>query len=50
MGRPSEAYRPRDPAASALYHVMRDYFATFCAHAAHLRDGDGLCRLVIHPI
>jgi hypothetical protein len=42
MGRPSAAYRPRDPAASALHHVVRDHFETFRAHAAHLRDGEGL--------
>ena len=42
MGRPSDAYRPRDPAASALYHVVRDHFETFRAHAAGLRAGEGL--------
>lgn len=42
MGRPSDAYRPRDPAANALYHVVRDHFETFRAHAAGLRDGEGL--------
>jgi hypothetical protein len=42
MGRPSDAYRPRDPAANALYHVVRDHFETFRAHAAQLRDGEGL--------
>jgi hypothetical protein len=42
MGRPSDAYRPRDPAASALYHVVRDHFETFRAHAAGLRDDEGL--------
>jgi hypothetical protein len=46
MARPSDAYRPRDPAASALYHVVRDHFETFRAHAAHLRDGEGLPRFV----
>jgi hypothetical protein len=42
MGRPADAYRPRDPAASALYHVVRDHFETFRAHAAGLRDDEGL--------
>ena len=41
MGRPSGAYRPRDPAASALYRVVRDYFETFRLQAAGLRDGEG---------
>jgi hypothetical protein len=42
MGRPSKVYRPRDPAANALYHVVRDHFEALRAHAAHLRDGEGL--------
>ena len=42
MGRPSETYRSRDPAASALYHVVRDHFETFRADAAALRDSEGL--------
>jgi Transposase zinc-binding domain/Putative transposase len=36
----------RDPAASVLYQVVRDHFETFHAHAASLRDGDGLPRFV----
>jgi hypothetical protein len=40
--RPSDAYRPRGPAASALYQIVRDHFETFRAHAARLRDGEGL--------
>jgi hypothetical protein len=42
MGRPSDAYRPRDPAASVPYHIVRDHVETFRAHAAQLRDGEGL--------
>jgi hypothetical protein len=48
MGRPSDVYRLRDPAASALYHIVRDHFETFRAHAAHLRDGEGLPGFVEH--
>jgi hypothetical protein len=43
MGRPSEVYRPRKPAASALYH---DHFETFRARAADLCDGEGLPAFV----
>ena len=46
VGRSSEAYRPRDPAASVLYQVVRDHVETFLAHAASLRDGEGLPRFV----
>jgi len=41
MGRRSETYRPRDP-ASVLDQVVRDHFETFRAHAAGLREGEGL--------
>ena len=46
MGRPSTAYRPRDPATSALYQVVRDHVETFRAQAASLREGEGLPRFV----
>jgi hypothetical protein len=42
VARPSARYEPRDPAASVLYQVVRDQFETFRAHAAGLRDGEGL--------
>ena len=44
--RPSTSYEPRDPAQSALYHIVRDHFETFRVQAACLRDGDGLPRFV----
>ena len=39
MALPSGAYAPRDPAASVLYQVVRDYYETFRAEAARLRKG-----------
>lgn len=50
MGRPSDAYRPRERAASALYHVVRDHFETFRLQAAGLRDGGGLPGFVEQEI
>jgi hypothetical protein len=46
VGRTSEAYEPRDPAASALYQVVREHVETFRVQAARLRDGEGLPRFV----
>ncbi|MGB7217522.1 MAG: transposase zinc-binding domain-containing protein [Vicinamibacterales bacterium] len=46
MAPPSTAYVPRDPTASALHRIVRNQFETFRAHAAWLRDGDGLPRFV----
>ena len=42
----SESYRPRNPADSVLFQVVRDHFETFRAQAASLRDGEGLPRFV----
>ena len=46
MAPPSNVYEPRDPTSSPLYQIVRDHFETFRAHAASLRDGDGLPRFV----
>jgi hypothetical protein len=43
---PSSAYDPRDPTSTILYGIVRDHFETFRAHAASLRDGEGLPRFV----
>ena len=42
----SPAYAPRRPADGTLYQIVRDHFETFLAHAASLRDGEGLPRFV----
>ena len=42
----SPAYAPRCPADGTLYPIVRDHFETFLAHAASLRDGEGLPRFV----
>jgi Transposase zinc-binding domain len=46
VAQPSSAYNPRDPASTILYGIVRDHFETFRAHAASLRDGEGLPRFV----
>ena len=46
MARPPVDYAPRDPGGSVLYQIVREHFETFRAEAAHLRDGEGLPRLV----
>ncbi len=46
MAQPSSAYEPRDPTSSILYGIVRDHFETFRAHAASLRDGEGVPRFV----
>ncbi|MEP7307944.1 MAG: transposase zinc-binding domain-containing protein [Acidobacteriota bacterium] len=46
MARRSTTYEPRCPAQGALYQIVRDHFETFRAHAASLRDGEGLPRFV----
>ena len=38
----SSTYQPRRPEQGALHQLVRDHFETFRAHAAHLRDGQGL--------
>jgi hypothetical protein len=42
----SSAYEPRDPTSTILHQILRDHFEAFRAHAASLRDGDGLPRFV----
>jgi transposase-like zinc-binding protein len=44
MGRPSQEYRPKSPARSALYQIVRDHFETFRAEAAAAHERDGLPR------
>ena len=46
MKQPSSAYEPRDPTSSILHGIVRDHFETFRAHAASLRDGEGLPHFV----
>jgi hypothetical protein len=46
VAQPSSAYEPRDPTSTILYGIVRDHFETFRAHAASLRDGEGLPRFV----
>jgi ribosomal protein S27E len=46
MARPSTSYEPRHPAQGALYQIVHEHFETFRAHAASLRDGEGLPRFV----
>jgi hypothetical protein len=42
----STSYAPRRPEDGTLYQIVRDHFETFRAHAASLRDGEGLPRFV----
>jgi hypothetical protein len=42
----SPVYERRSPGDTVLYGVVRDHFETFRAHAARLRDGEGLPRFV----
>ena len=46
VAQPLSAYDPRDSTSTILYGMVRDHFETFRAHAASLRDGDGLPRFV----
>jgi hypothetical protein len=46
VAQPSSAYEPRDPTSTILHGIVRDHFETFRAHAASLRDGEGLPRFV----
>ena len=46
MAQPSSAYDPRDPASTIVYGMVRDHIETFRAHAASLRDGEGLPSFV----
>ena len=46
MPETTSIYEPRDPTHSILYHLVQDHFETFRAHAASLRDGEGLPRFV----
>ena len=46
MARPSSAYRPKTPAQSALYQVVRDHFETFRAEAGRVHERDGLPRFI----
>ena len=52
MASSSESYRPRNPADSVLFQVVRDHFETFRAQAASLRDADaiddGLTEIGLH--
>src|SRR5687767_13241647 len=43
MTRPSSAYRPKTPAQSVLYQVVRDHFETFRAEAGRSTNGTA-CR------
>jgi hypothetical protein len=45
-GVPVADYRPRDPANSVLYAVVREHVETFRVEARRLRDGQGLPRFV----
>ena len=42
----SAVYRPRRPEQGELHQLIRDYFETFRAQAAAMRDGQGLPRFV----
>ena len=46
MPAPSTTYEPRRPTEGAVYQIVREYFETFRAQAACLRDGEGLPRFV----
>ena len=46
MALPSGIYAPRDPAASALYQVVRDHYETLRVEAARFPDGERLPRFV----
>ena len=46
MSTASVDYAPRRAGESALYQIVRDYFETFRAQAATLRDGEGLPAFV----
>ncbi|MCA1563571.1 MAG: transposase zinc-binding domain-containing protein [Acidobacteria bacterium] len=46
MALSSITYEPRDPTSTLLYGIVRDHFETFRAHAAALREGEGLPRFV----
>jgi len=43
---PSTTYQPRHPAQGLLHQIVHDHFETFRAHAACLREGEGLPRFV----
>jgi hypothetical protein len=46
VAEPSTTYEARQPSHGALYQIVLDYFETFRAQAASLRDGEGLPRFV----
>jgi len=46
VAQPSSSSEARDPTSTILYGIVRDHFETFRAHAAALRDGEGLPRFV----
>jgi hypothetical protein len=46
MGRPSSEYRPKSPAQSAWYQVVRDHFETFRAEVARVHEREGLPRFI----
>ena len=46
MAPPSPPYEPRCPTAGTLYRIVHEHFETFRAHAARLREGEGLPRFV----
>ena len=46
MGLPTSAYRPKTPAESVLYQVVRDHFETFRAEAAPVHEPGCLPRFI----
>ena len=46
VAQPSTTYEPRRPAQRVLHQIVVEHFETFRAHAALLRDGEGLPRFV----
>jgi hypothetical protein len=44
VAHPSSAYRPRSPADSVLYHIVRDHLETFRGLTARVCDGERLRR------
>jgi hypothetical protein len=46
VARPSSSYRPKTPAPSVLYQVVRDHFETFRAEAGRGHERDSLPRFI----